>query len=324
MATDTGGFKSYLGYAWESAYATAGSPINKVFGHGQKISNTIKNNMERVYGLGNRNMTSAIAKKFEGTASIDSVLANAWWVRGMLGSVATATWTGSPTQWWTYTFFESDTIPSFTAEQGIDMDTDTARTLKGCVMSNVTLTAAVNELTKLKFECPYSNTTKSATIIAAGTRPTESDDPFTFAHGALVIAGSTMAEIENVELSVNNNVEQTWGLGSRYATNATAKQREYNIRATCAFKDVTEFLDRVQGGAGSPATAPNPATTMSLAFNNGLSGTNQRIITINLGSVWFDEHTLPSDPTEVTKEDVSMYAMYCGSITYVAGSKTVP
>jgi hypothetical protein len=323
MAANTGGWKAYLGYAWETGYATAGSPINKVFGQGQRITTTTRNNTEKVFGLGNRNAATMVAKKFEGTLSIESVLANGWWIRGMLGSPATAVWTGSPMQWWTYTFLENTTIPSFTVENGVDMDTDVARTLKGAVMSNVTISAAVNELVKLRFECPYSNETKGTTLIAAGTQPTDGNEPFAFQNGTISIAGSTMAEIQNVELNVNNNAEPTWGCGSRWATNAPAKNREYGLRMTATFKDVTEFLNRTTGGAGSPAMNPADETTAFLKFDNGGSGTAQRIIQINLGSVFFDEHTLPQDATETMKEDVVAFATYCGSVTYIAGSQTV-
>jgi len=314
---------TYLGYQWETAYATAGSPINKVFGAGQKVNVSIKNNTEKVFGVGGRNATTMVAKKFEGNASIDSVMANAWWVRGMLGSPGTAVWTGSPTQWWTYTFLENTTIPSFTIENGVSMDTKTARTLKGCQMNTVTLSAAQNELVKLKFECPYSNETKGTTLIALATQPTETNEPFSFAHGLISIAGSAMAEMQTIELKVNNSVDQTWGIGSRYATNGTAKDRHYDLKFNATFKDVTEFLNRVYGGTGSPATTPADEATMFLKFDNAGSGTAQRVIQINLGSVFFDEHTLPSDPMEVTKEDVTAYATYCGSITYIAGSNTV-
>jgi hypothetical protein len=325
ITTNVAGTNSYVGFDYEATYATAGSPIDKCFGHGQKITVSVKNNMEKVYGIGNQNFTAAIAKKYEGNASIEATMGNPWWFYGVLGSPVAAVWTGSPVQWFTYTFNEANSIPSMTIENGTDLDTDVARTLRGAVMSSVTLTAAVNELVKLKFECPYSNEQYTTTLIAAGTRPTDANDPFVFQNGTLSIAGSSFAELQNVEFNINRNPELVWGIGSRFATNHVEKEREYNLKATLSFKDVTEFLKRMYGGAGSPVnTSPNAETTAFLKFNNGGSGTAQRVVQINLGSVYFDEHTLPHDPAEVIKEDVQMFAMYCGSVTYIAGSMAIP
>ncbi|MFQ5621283.1 MAG: phage tail tube protein [Candidatus Nanoarchaeia archaeon] len=313
MATIGAGHDAYLGYAWETSYGTAGSPINKVFGHGQTVTVAIRNNMEKIWALGDRNIKRAAAKRFEGTASVDTVLANGWWLRGVLGSPATA----SSGTVYTYLYKEADVIPSFTIENGVDLDANVVRTLKGCVISSATITAAVNDVVRARFECPYANEAVGTTTMTAVT---EDNDPFTFAHGAITVGGSTIAEIQSFELTVNNNAELITGIGSRVATNKVAKNREYNLRATVAFKAQWEFLDRVLGGTTAPAVNPDPTAVVTLEFDNGETGASQRELIFNLGSIYFDEHTLPQSPDDYLKEDVIMFAQHCGSATYKAGS----
>ena len=69
------GYASYVNYGYELTYG-AGAVSARTFGHGTKITHTRRNNMERLYGLGARNATTTIAKKYEGSASVEFVLSN--------------------------------------------------------------------------------------------------------------------------------------------------------------------------------------------------------------------------------------------------------
>ena len=87
VQTPTSGYASYVNYGYEATYGTAVSGT-RTFGHGVKITHNRKNNLERIYGLGNRNMTANVAKQYEGTASIEFVMSNGSFLRALLGEVS--------------------------------------------------------------------------------------------------------------------------------------------------------------------------------------------------------------------------------------------
>ena len=58
----TGGYGSYVNYGFETTYGTAAATHARVFGSGQKVSITRRNNMERIYGVGSNRCTWAIVQ----------------------------------------------------------------------------------------------------------------------------------------------------------------------------------------------------------------------------------------------------------------------
>lgn len=310
-ANPVGGQEAYIGYAYETTFGTAGSPINKVFGENQRPSISARRNRTRIYGTGDRNFRHSVPGKFEGAATIDAVLENGWWLRGLLGSAAV---TGSAAVF-THTYNEADTIPSMTIENGIQLSGgDLIRSLKGAFIDAVTLTAALGEPVSVRFDCLYANEGNTNTLMS--TYPTGSYDSLTFAGATFNLAGSVIAEMQNIELEMRNNGEMVWGIGSQTPTNFVVKNREYNIRGTVAFKDTTEFYDRTIG-AGSIDYTPSADAYLTVKFTNNEAGASEETIQFNLGSIYWDEHTLPQNPDEAIKEDVVAHAMYCGSATYI-------
>lgn len=310
------GVLSYIGYAYETTFGTAGSPINKAFGHGQTITTlTERRNYERVFGLGFRNAVRTAPMKFEGTATVEFTVGDGYWLKGALGSVATESGAGP----YFHIYNESNTVPSITVENGLSTGSDIARTLLGGVINSLTLTSAVGELVKGRAELLFSNEKPTATLIAEATRPVSPDEPFTFAGGNIQIGGATIGQIQRFEVTINNNAEMVWGMGNTVAVAKIAKQRIYDMRATVAWNWSALFLERLWGATGSPLTNTVPAqTTVNMLFDNGLSGTaSWRGISLALGSVFIDEHNLPQDPTTLITEEVSMQALYCASGVYI-------
>jgi hypothetical protein len=317
MATKIGGYAAYAQYKYESTYGTAGSPTIIPFGQGLSITTSAKNNNSRIYGIGNRNAQDVVAGKFEGTASVEFDLSNGWFLRGMLGSPAVTT-SGAV---FMHEFKEANPQVSFTIENGMNMDTDSVRMLKGCVISNATITASVGEIAKVKLECPYCDETETTAVATAPVAEQWPSEPFTFAGGTLGIAGTTYADIQSIELGLNPNVEQVWGIGDRRARSAVGKSREYSMKANMAFQDATKFLEKVWGNGAGPLSGASPACSAyaTLTFTNNQTGSALKRIIFNMGSIYFDEHSLPQNPNDVIKEDVSMTALYCGSATFEIG-----
>ena len=306
------GAYSYVNYGYEATYG-AGAVSARTFGHGVKVTTTRRNNMERIHSLGARNAQATAALKYEGTTSVEFVMANASFFRAVLGAVADLG--AGP---YTHTYTEANTLPSFAIDTGTELGTaDEVTELKGCMANTCTLTSTTGETIKVRLECPYQNETLATTGI--GSQVTETFDVFTFAHGSLQLpSGSTIGEVQSFELTMNNNLESVYGLGARQLVSQVAKIRQYDIRMTVTFKDVTQLLEKFYGDTTGPTTVNTPAAqaTLILTFTNGLATTNLRSIVMTFANIYLNEDTLPKDVNEVIKEDVTGWAHSCTSVVW--------
>ena len=302
-------FENMAGWTTTGALHPASDETRVPFGQGVEVTMSRTNNAERVYGVGARNATATINKQYGGTMTISGILSNAYWMLGVLGANAE----GGGDEAYTHTYSELDILPSFTTDLGFDLGTtDFQSEVIGCVINTCTISAAVNEALKFSLDCSfrYENLgeTKSSDIPCV-------EPVFTFAHGSIEMPdGTTIAGIQSFELTINNNAEPVYGVGSRFMSGIVAKKREYNFSCTAAFNDYTDLLTYFMNGTSS-ASAPaagNSANiaTLELTFTNGAGD----ILDINLADVYINEETLPQSPTEVVKEDVTGWAHSCGVV----------
>ena len=148
---------------------------------------------------------------------------------------------------------------------------------------------------------------------------------FTFAHGSIEMPdGTEIAAVQSFELTILNNAEPVYGVGSRFMTAVVAKNREYNFSMTAAFNDYTSLLTYFMNGTGA-ASAPDAGSgteiaTLELTFTND----DGDILDINLTGVHLNEETLPQNVNEVVKEDVTGWARACTNIVYTNDVETAP
>ena len=316
MATAT---KSTLAYGDESTFASQSGSINKTFGHGEKITTlSRRNNSEKVYGLGNREAQEIPYKQYEGSLGIDFVLANPWWLTNAIGSLNSAG--SSPT---THTFTDANTLTSFTTLNDIDLSTDVVVHFLGCVINGFTLSAAVNELVNVSLDIQYANEARTTTPIADVN---ETFDLYTFAQGSVDLpSGSTMAKVQNIELSYQNNLEMVYGLGSRLGQEGPVKNLDISATTTLAFQDST-YLELFYGSATAtgPENTPTQPASLILTFTNGEAGADERSITFNFGAVTIDEESLPQDPTILYMEGLTLQVESLTSVVAVNGTAARP
>lgn len=118
-----------------------------------------------------------------------------------------------------HVFSENVTKPSLTIEQALSENT---RRFTGCIT------------TQLKFEYKVGETVKvTASQIAKGQAPSTAITPaystvlpFNFAQVVTKIGGSTIGEIESIELTYKNNVEAVYTIGSNDPAYYAAKHSE--------------------------------------------------------------------------------------------------
>ena len=309
---------SYANYGYEATYGTVAgteAQIVRPFGHDLKLSVSRKNNMERIFGVGARNAAANIAKKFEGTATVEFLLdAEANIFRAIMGAVPSAGGVGP----YTHTFAESNTLASFSICNAVELGSnDYVSILIGCKVQSAEFSFAVDEPCRVRLECPWRTESIAATGIGAAHAPTES--PLTFAYGTIQVNNTTVGYIQSGTLTITNNVEMVWGVGSRYSTAGPEKTRTYDLKMSVAFSDVTLLLEKFLGTtvpmAATALSTLNPAgVALTLVFDNGLATTNSRIVAFTFANFYINEHTLPLDVNDVIKEDVTGYALSCTSV----------
>lgn len=307
------------GWPLAAASHTGSNETYMSFGHGVEVSMNRSNNAERVFGVGARNATANVNKQYGGTMTISGVLANAYWLLGVLGANSDS---GSPDAY-THTYTETDILPSFTTKLGFELGTtDFQSEVIGCVINTCTITAAVNEPVRFSLECSFRyenlDTTKSPDI-------PEVEPVFTFAHGSIEMPDNTdIAAVQNFELVINNNAEGLYGIGARFMSAVVAKNREYNFNMTAAFNDHTDLLTYFMNGTSS-ASAPDAGSgteiaTLELTFTND----DGDILDINLTGVHLNEESLPQNIGEVVKESVTGWARACTNIVYTNDIEIAP
>ena len=325
--TYIGGTSSVCLYAFEDMDGWALAPASHTksdetyvpFGHGIDVTVSRNNNSERVFGVGARNATATVNKQYGGSFTINGVLSNAYWLLGVMGTNADSGTGGA----YTHTYTEANILPSFTTTTSFELGTtDFASDLIGCVVNECTISAAINEAIKFSLDGTFRYENLGTTALADNP---DIEPIFTFAHGSIEMPdGTTIAAIQTFELTIVNNAEGVYGVGSRFMTGVVAKNREYNFSFTAAFNDYTALLTYFMNGTNT-ATAPTTGTgteiaTLELTFTND----DGDILDINLTGVHLSEHTLPQNPTEVIKEDVTGWARGCTNVIYTNDVETAP
>ena len=307
--------------AWNSAAAshTASDETYMPLGQGIEISVARNNEVEKVYGIGNRNASASIWKQYSGVATINGTLSNAYWLLGVLGANTDGGVAGA----YTHTYAEANKLPSFTLKSSMDLGTtDFTSIMVGARISSCTITAALNEAVKFTLECPYRYETTNTTFVSnlADVEPI-----FTFAHGSLEMPdGTKLAAVQSFELTILNELEPVYEVGSRFMVDNVAKNREYNFTINAAFKDPAAIFNYFLNGTDT-ATAPSTGSgtevaTLELTFTND----DGDILDINLTGVRINEESMNQNIGEVMKEDVTGIARACTNIIYTNDVQTAP
>ena len=286
-------------------------------GQGIEVGLTKSNNKIRNFGVGQRNAASTSILGFSGTLTLGGAVTSFYWLLGALGSNADA---GSGPSSYTHTYTESDSLPSFSAKLPIVFNTEKYELIQGAVTNQLTLTSAINEVTKFSMECPfrYSSIETGSTSVAADTQAV-----YTFAGGSIEIPdGTTIAAVQNFELTIRNNAELVPEVGSRFAAGYAAKNREYDFKFTAAVTDFSLVGLTYAGttGATAPGTGNGSIGTMTLNFTNADGHT----AVFTLPNCHFNEDVLPRNINDIVKEDITGWCDSLTNVVYTNATETAP
>ncbi len=298
----------------ESAYGTVGSTIDRVLGNGATVGVSLNNNTERLYALGDRNAKKLVTKKLEVSWNADFALSNAYFMRYVLGTISSSTGSGP----YIRTYGENNTLPSMSIENAFNLDTDSFHTVLGAKVNSMTINCNAGEMAKCRLEGFAQQLVKTSTL--GTTSSGDIEDPMIFSGASVKLGSSTSLDVQSMEITIGNNLEMLYGLGSRFATKAVAKAREYSFKINEAYEDDTLQLDNFLGSDTESVTNPANLATMVATFTNGLASTFTRELVMTLASIQLPTYDYTMDINEIIKEDVTYFALTCSGAKYTNNS----
>lgn len=266
------GQETYVIYAEDSAFGTAGTPggtdyVDKV----SSFTASITNNAIRVHGIGEgRNATKVVNGILDVNGSLEWELTD----RSFLQYCFVGIWQGSDGNSHDDAFelaekdqigYEAGQVKTLTFEVGSEGGTtDDVLTYDGIVINNFTLTATVGETIKCSADW-VCRTVTSSTTVESYTPPTER--PFTFVDGSVDIGTDAVFTVSNVTLTVAQNMFIYRSLGSRLINQPVTGIRRYDFTLTLKMNsnDTADTMSAIElrelffGSTG--ATTPNDTAT---------------------------------------------------------------
>jgi hypothetical protein len=341
---------------WRGRFATVPSPevISPFFVGARLTSLERSNNFETVWGFGAREATNIVPKQFSGSFSVEGILSVPWIFIPILGACSVS---GSGSAY-TYSIRPANGPSSITVENYVDMNANLGTGVGavghfrylGCVCNSCSINASVNELVTIKTDWSYGqefyqNTDTIILEVPIGkVELQEAEDysqvlqneydysPYTFASGKLTWnyngTVTPLGEVQSCEITINPNLDLVYGLGTRMASSAAAKNIEYDINITALFEDPRNLLEYFYSGSyidktsTTQLTPANPCINevkVDLLFDNvgcivngtlivNSSTAGYKSIKLTFEGVKISTHSLPQSPTEIIVETISCKA----------------
>jgi len=292
------GVGTYLLYGDETTFGIAGT-VDTIFGLVSSFTPNMNNNVVKARGFkgsasGGRDIAQLVGGKFESSFSVELTPLNWDWLQYVVGSRSGSGTSGDP-----YIYTGSNTLTSLTVSHCFNNDTtDREELYLGCMVNSVTLKAAVGEPVTSTIEFVNADLDKDATL-PSNVALTDVL-PYTFAGGSIEIPNASAIPniIDSVEITITNNINMVYGLGSRVGQSKAEGAREYSIKFTVNYVDET-LIDLFLGSATGP-TNPTESATLAVRFDNP-DGT--RSVDFVFSESMIDSMSETANLNEIVKED---------------------
>ena len=332
MVVSTGA-SGYIKYAYEGdtfgtvagGAQTLTTNTGKKFGLQDRITTwTLSNNRINLAALSQTELENFAYGTQNGSLSVDFVLSNPW----ILGSLYGAPDSGSGSGHKTHTYSKSTTagstkkVRTFQTEVGYDTQVsgsnkDIIRTLKGCIMRTLNVTATIGGTVDCSADIGYAKEdAPSLAFTESGvfdnhlpSKPT-SEFPYTFAHATLKVNGAALAKIQDIDLTFNQNPDLLFEVGSHQAVDAYRRIFEVTgrFRASWVNKDMLEHtLNQISAGtAGTYSETLDTSTPyLEVLFQKD---SNEEIKVTLTGIAPTDFSISGLEPVEPVFEDITWQA----------------
>lgn len=316
----TGGEATYALFGFETTAFKTAAPATKAFGWDVKITKAGgANAIKRIFNLGNRNAQKLLEGQFAGALSIDFALGAPWFLKGVLGSFSTAG--VGP---YNHTITEiAGVAPSMTVDAGVDLSTDAVVKYLGTFINTCTLAvAAPGDPVRVTLDCLYATEVKGTSGYLSQTA--DLDSPFNFAQATLEVPnGTTIADIQSLDITINNSAALRHALGSRFASGYSMRERTYDIAVTNYFDDAATYLEQFYGSVTGPVAVLTEIADLEFVLDNGQGTTARRAYNFLFSGIKIDSHDLPRSIDADLYERVAMIGRTL-SVTAVDNTSAMP
>jgi len=327
MVVYTGGSSSVV-YGYESTFGTAVTPTDS-FGLQQKVTGLSLNTSQIILNkLGQVEPTKFAFGQQQGSVSLGFVFDSAQSYKifdSLYGTPSGTTTKVYPANASIFTGTSGISVSpaapkSLTTRIQVNAASVFTRTLKGCIVNSLGISTSIGETVNGTIDMAFAEESTaditSASFVqqdaGANNQPA---DPYTFAHGELKIVpngGSTLttvAEIQDVDVTYTSNAELLYGIGSHHAQSVFRKVFDIGGRFRTSFKDKTLLqyvIDQSIIGTETETIAEDSNVGLSLTFTNGTKN-----ITLEFGGVSLVDHSETGvEPVEPVFEEINWKAKY--------------
>ena len=295
------GIDTWALYGAEATY-NAGGTANLNFGIVQNVTPNQKNSLIQVRGFkgstDGRDIVKSLGGKFECGVSVEFQPQTFDWMKYVLGTMTGSGTAGSP-----YIYSSAANPPSMVIATAIDFTSgdDMYVQYTGSVANSCTIKCAMGEPVSATLEFMSATLTRGTTV--GSPVALSGSDIFTFAGGSLEIPnGAALTNvIDSVEVSITNNFEVAYGIGSRTGKYAKAKARDYGLKFTLKLSDSKQFENFLGLTTGPATDNPIRLATITLKFIQ----TAGPYVYFQFTGVRFDEWATGMSYGELMNEDIT-------------------
>lgn len=302
------GSSAFVDYQYELTYGgvTTDSTL-ALFGKNQNASNIeFTSNPEALAQLYRPTYESYKFGRNSGSCTVDYTLSNPFFLSALLNRPSQSESSGVYTQTWTSGTANRNLL---TRKLRIGLESpgntnDLLETATGVITTSVSIKTAVDQMATVSESLTWSN--DEFTDNAEVPTPGNDDDftPYNFVDGSLQFTptgGSafTVGTMQDVDLTIGITGEHLYEVGNPDAVDGYRKLFDITGKFNVAFEDAT-YSNLVRSRAEQ--------TSAVLKFSNGLTGTEERTISILLSGVSIPSTSKSMAPGEPVFEDVNYQA----------------
>jgi len=313
---DSSGNVNFTGSPNDSMYKTFGDDL-------QVPEAKMDNDPVDLFDPASREAAKRIAQTFSGTWGVEFVLSAPWFWKAVVADVSTS---GSGP--YDHTF--SGSVPYPMRLVLGNEDTGNERLLKGCVVSDCALNVSDGGTVNVSLSGAYADEGETSPGVGSlQSQVSTSFDPLMFADGELKFASSSYSLVQNLSLSISNNIDMIGEFGSRTAVRYSPKVRRSTIDWGKLVEDDSQLLT-AYGGSSSSSPQDRVDTddefSSTIIFDNGAASgaSDQNKQVINLSGTFPDSYSRDGtgDPSADYIENNSYTARVLDSVVATNADST--
>jgi len=257
----------------------------KAFGKDSSLSTFDgSRNAVELFDPNDREVAEWIEQQFDGSWTAEFTFGSPWWNRAVIDTPSTS---GSSAPY-THTFDgqapSSIQIVTGNTKSGEDW------LLSGAVVANATISIEVPGQVTVSLDGAYASL-EEAEPSTQEAQVSDSAEAFTFADAQLSIGGTTQRLIQSMTLTIANNTDPVYELGSEEAVDFSPKARMLTVDHVQTRDDSSDdAIDRFLGGSN---TLSAPSTdAMTILLDNAETGSGKQSVQYDLTGAFPNEFSI--------------------------------